>query len=154
CQRLQFVSRGEMKFQNFEISSSIEFQSGGLFWDVHNFANFDGLELIRQENAAVMRWSVPTVANPWGCYENKFAGMELYFKNLLSLHIGPRDQDMPMTEDTCVSAVLMVNPAIQHDEPYMRQIQAMSDSFRLLFQFQSARIIEIESEIVELRGIG
>jgi len=54
-----------MRLQNFEICSSIEFQSGGLFWDVHNFANFDGLELIRTENAAVMRWSVPTGSNPW-----------------------------------------------------------------------------------------
>jgi hypothetical protein len=44
-----------VKLQNFQISSSIEFQSGGLFWDIHNFANFDGLELIPQENSAVMR---------------------------------------------------------------------------------------------------
>jgi hypothetical protein len=104
-----------MRLQNFEISSSIEFQSGGLFWDVHNFAKFDGLELIRAENAAVMRWSVPAVSNPWGCYENKFAGMELHFKNLLFLHVGPRDEEMPMSEDTCVSAVLMVDPVVQHE---------------------------------------
>ena len=65
-----------MRLQNFEICSSIEFQSGGLFWDVHNFAIFDGLELIRTENAAVMRWSAPTaVSNPWGGYGNKFAGI-------------------------------------------------------------------------------
>jgi hypothetical protein len=44
-----------MKLHNFEICSSIEFRSGGLFWDVHNFASFDGPELIRAGNAAVMR---------------------------------------------------------------------------------------------------
>jgi hypothetical protein len=56
-----------MKLHNFEICSSIEFQSGGLFWDVHNLASFDGLELIRAGNVAVMRWSVPSAAsNPWG----------------------------------------------------------------------------------------
>ena len=49
---------GTMRLQNFEISSSIELQSGGLFWDIHNFAKFDGLELIQSENAAIMRWSV------------------------------------------------------------------------------------------------
>jgi hypothetical protein len=139
-----------MRLQNFEISSSIEFQSGGLFWDAHNFANFDGLELIPAENAAVMRWSVPSASNPWGCYENKFAGMELHFKNLLFRRIGPRDEEMPMSEDSCVSAVLMVDPAIEHDDPYMRQVQEITDSFRLVFQFQSGRVIEVESETVEL----
>ena len=139
-----------MRLHNFDISSSIEFQSGGLFWDIHNFANFDGLELIRTENAAVIRWSVPVASNPWGCYENKFAGMELHFENLVFLHVGPRDEEMPMTEDSCVSAILMVNPTIEHDELYMRQVLEMTSSFRLAFQFQSRRVIEIESEIVKL----
>jgi hypothetical protein len=139
-----------MRLQNFEISSSIEFQSGGLFWDIHNFAKFDGLELIRTENAAVMRWSVPVASNPWGCYANNFAGMELHFKNLLFLHVGPRDEEMPTKEDSCVSAVLVVDPTIEHDEPYMRQVRKMTSSFRLVFLFQSARVIEIESEIVQL----
>jgi hypothetical protein len=139
-----------MKLQNFEISSSIEFQSGGLFWDLHNFADFDGLELIPTDNAALMRWSVPSSSNPWGCDENKFAGMELHFKNLLFLRIGPRDKEMPMSEDTCVSDVLMVDPAIELDDPYARQTQKTSASFRLVFQFQSGRVIEIESETVEL----
>jgi hypothetical protein len=144
-----------MKLQNFEICSDIEFQSGGLFWDVHNFASFDGLELIRADNAAVMRWNVPsTVSNPWGGYGNKFVGMELHFKNLLFLFVGPRNEEMPMSEDSCVGAVLMVNPTIQHDDQYMRQVQETTKSFRLAFQFQSGRVIEIESEIVELVPIG
>jgi hypothetical protein len=143
-----------MRLQNFEISSSIGFQSGGLFWDVHNFASFDGLELIRSENAAVMRWSVLGGSNPWGCYENKFTGMELRFKNLLFLLVGPRDTEMPMSEDSCVRAVLKVNPTIKHDDPYMRQVQEITNSFRLVFQFQSRRVIEIESEIVALVPTG
>jgi hypothetical protein len=97
-----------------------------------------------------MRWSVPATLNPWGCYENKFAGMELRFENLIFLYVGPRDEEMPMTEDSCVSAVLMVNPAIEHDELYLRQVREITSSFRLAFQFQSRRVIEIESEIVKL----
>jgi len=144
-----------MRLQNFEICSSIEFQSGGLFWDVHNFWRFDGLELIRAENAAVMRWSAPAaVSNLLGCYENKFTGMELHFKNLLFLDVGPRDEEMPMSEDSCLSAVLMVNPSIEHNDPYMRQVQEITKSFRLAFKFQSRRVIEIESEVVELVPTG
>jgi len=140
-----------MKLKNFDVSSSIELQSGGLFWDLHNIANFDGMELIPRENAAVMRWSVATpTTNPWGCYENKFAGMELYFKKLIFLQIGPRDDELPMSEDRCVSTILKVDPNVQQDDPQMRQLLEPSDSFRLLFQFQSARMFEIDSDSVEL----
>jgi hypothetical protein len=48
----------------------------------------------------------------------------------------------------------MVNPTIKHDDPYMRQVQEITNSFRLVFQFQSRRVIEIESEIVGLVPIG
>src|SRR6266404_4411826 len=42
-----------MRLQNFEISSSIELQSAGLFWDLHNFARFLGLAIIPTENICV-----------------------------------------------------------------------------------------------------
>jgi hypothetical protein len=141
-----------MKLKNFEISGSIELQAGNLFWDIHNFANFEGLELIPASNAVVMKWTAPKGANPWGCYENKFSGMTLYFDNLQFLMLTPRDAGMPLTEDTCVSAILKVDPDIQHNEPYMRTRNAwgLADSFRLAFRFQSGRVIEIGSDSVEL----
>jgi len=141
-----------MRLENFEIHSSIELQTGNLFWDLHNFADFVGLELIPTENMAVMRWSAPAESNPWGCYENKFSGMTLRFKDLQLLHLGARDRDLPLTEDTCVSDVLKVDPTIEGVEPYMRTRRDWkpTDSFRLVFQFQSGRVIEIESETVEL----
>jgi hypothetical protein len=140
-----------MRLTNFEISSSIELQSGGLFWDLHNFADFSGLELIPSENAAVMRWRVSaSTPNPWGSVENKFSGVELRFEKLMFLNVGPRDEEMPMSEDTCMSRVLRVDPNIVHEQPYMRQVQDLRDSFRLAFSFQSARVIEIESDIVKL----
>jgi hypothetical protein len=143
-----------MRLQNFEISSSIEFICGDLFWDVHNFARFEGLTLMPEENAAVMHWSVPPRSpNPRGCDENKFTDMELYFKNLVFVHVGPRDKEMPLTEDACVSAVLKVDPVIQNDVPYLRQVLTVTHAFRLVFLFQSAHAIEIESETVELRAI-
>ena len=141
-----------MKLKNFEISSEIELHSGSLFWDIHNFAIFDGLELIPASNAVVMNWVVPKRTNPWGCHENKFSGMRLYFDNLQSLMLTRRDADMPLTEDRCVSAILKVAPDIQQSEVYVRARSAggPDDSFRLALQFQSRRVIEIESESVEL----
>jgi len=138
-----------MRLENFEIHSSIELQTGNLFWDLHNFADFLGLELIPSENTAVMRWSVPSVSNPWGCYENKFSGMTLRFKKLQLLHLGGRDKGLPLTEDSCLSGVLKVDRTLGGVEPYMPILEP-SDFFRLVFQFQSGRVIEIESETVEL----
>jgi hypothetical protein len=142
-----------MKLKNFDISNSIELQSGNLFWDIHNFANFEGLEFLSASNAVHMKWSVSkATANPCGCYENKFSGMTLHFDNLQYLRLTPRDADMPLTEDTCVSAILKVDPHIQHSEPHIRTRLnwGHDDSFHLVLQFQSGRVIEIGSEYVEL----
>ena len=139
-----------MKLTNFEISSSIELQSGGLFWDLHNFANFQGLDLLPAKNVAVMRWTVPEGSNPWGCHENKFAGMSLRFVGLQFIHVTSRDKNLPLSEDTCVSDILRVDPRIVHAEPRMRAVLEMTDLFRLAICFQSRRIIEIESETVGL----
>ena len=144
-----------MKLSNFEISSPIYLRSEGLSWDLHNFADFDGLQLIPNTNTAIMRWRVRTSEpNPWGCYENKSSGVELHFKKLLYLSIGPRDDELEMSEDTCVSDIVKVNPNIVHEEPIMRAVSETSNSFRLRFQFQSARVIEIESDRVELVPLG
>ena len=144
------MSFEHMKLQNFDVSDSIELLSGDLRWDLHNFAEFDGLELLPGEDAVVMPWSVPSKPNPWGCRENEFKGMQLVFTDILFLHIGARDNEMPMTEDGCVARILKVDPNIKGDEPYMREILHLDDSFRLVFQFQSGRIIEIESMTAEL----
>jgi hypothetical protein len=139
-----------MKLTNFEISSSIELQSGGLFWDLHNFANFQGLELLPAQNVAVMRWTAREGSNPWGCHENKFARVTLRFVGLQFMHVTPRDKDLPLSEDTCVSDILRVDPRIEHADPHMRAVLEMTDLFRLAICFQSRRIIEIESDKVEL----
>ena len=78
--------------------------------------------------------------------------MTLRFKDLQLLHLGVRDGDLPLTEDTCVSDVLKVDPTIEGVEPYKRTRHDWkpTDSFRLVFQFQSGRVIEIESETVEI----
>ena len=139
-----------MRLQNFEISSSIELQSAGLFWDLHNFARFLGLEIIPAENIALMSWSVPKGPNPWGCNENKFAGMKLRFTGLQVIRLSPRDPDLPLTEDICVSEILKVDPRVDHADPHMRAVWEMTDRFHLAISFQSRRMIELGSEAVEL----
>ena len=142
-----------MRLENFEIAdTSIELQTGNRFWDLHNVADFRGLGLIPGENTAVMRWNASSSSNPWGPYEQKFSGMALRFKTLQFLNIGARDADLPLTEDACVSYILKVDPTVENADPYSRTRRDWkpADSFRLVFGFQSQRVIEIESETVEL----
>ncbi len=143
-----------MKLMNFEVASEIEFESGGHNWELHNFACFDGLELRRSDNSAVMRWTVPTISdrNPWGSSDNHAIGMELHFEGLKFLHVGPRDPELPMTEDESVASVMKVEATSREPSPWLRTKKSWreEDAFRLVFEFQSARTIEIESESVQL----
>jgi hypothetical protein len=141
-----------MNLKNFVISGSVVLQTANLYWDIHNRAYFEGLELIPANDAVVMKWTAPEVDNPWGCHENKFSGMKLYFDDLKFLKVNPRDPEMPFTEDACVASILKVDPYIEHDDPFMRTRKTWgpNDRFRLVFLFQSARQIELESETVEL----
>jgi hypothetical protein len=141
-----------MKVENFEISSSIELQAGNSFWDLHNVFSFHGLELIFSENAAVMRWDARSSSKRPRISKMKSPKMTLRFKNLQFLHVGGRDGDLPLTEDTCLWYVLKVDPNMENVDPYMRTHREWksADSFRLVFAFQSHRMIEIESETVEL----
>lgn len=145
-----------MRLKNFEISGSIGLQTENLYWDIHNFGDFQGLELIPAQDAIVMKWSALRRDNPWGYPENRFSGMNLYFDELLFLKISPRDWEMPFTEDSCVSHILKVDPNVQHDDPFFRtrKVWGDDDDFRLVFLFHSARSIEIESETVELVPVG
>jgi hypothetical protein len=76
-----------MKLENFEIHSSIELQSENFLWDLQNVAAFRGLELIPSENAAVMRWTLPSGPNPSDRDGSEFSGMTLCFKNLQFLYM-------------------------------------------------------------------
>jgi len=143
-----------MKLLNFDLSlpsHSHELTSLGLDWDMHNFADFVGLELMPETNSAVMRWIVPDATNPWGCTRNKFSGCELRFSNLKYLQVTDRDLELPLTEDSCLAGVSKVD--IKRTEPpefRTRKLWNSDDEFCLWFHFQSRRDIVIDSETVEL----
>jgi hypothetical protein len=138
-----------LQLKNFDIPSSVELVRHGLFWDLHNCAYFEGLELIPSKNAVAITWSV-LAARPWGGPKNEFAGVQLFFDNVSFLHVGLRDHEMPMREDSCVSAILKVDPNAANDDPPKRPLHDLAAHFRLAFVFCSQRIIELESETVEL----
>jgi hypothetical protein len=123
----------------------------GLDWDLHNFADFVGLQLLPENNSAVMRWTVSASENPWGSRENKHSGLELRFVGLKYLELSERDSELPMTENSCLASVSKINKDRSKPRKFRTQEPwSTGDEFCLWFQFQSGREIEIDSETVEL----
>jgi hypothetical protein len=143
-----------VKLLNFDLSSpnfTIELSSLGLNWDLHNFADFVGLELQPENNSAVMRWIVPDAKNPWGCIDNKFQGCELRFSKLKYIQITERDPKLPLKEDSCLASVSKVDLEKRNPLKFRtRDAWSIDENFCLWFSFQSGRDIEIDSETVEL----
>jgi hypothetical protein len=136
-----------MKLLNFAVDSSIELISDRLIWDLHNCGNFEGLDLLVNENSVLMKW---TAAYPWSGHANNFSRVNLLFKDLYFLEIGPRDDELPLTEDTCVAEMFQVTPDGRGKDPRLRALVEWSSDFHLFFRFQGGRIIEIGSRTVKL----
>ncbi len=134
-----------MRLGNFQIASSLELPFEGELWDLHNGANFLGLQLLPSDNTAVMNWSSTTPPRLLGRH-----GVKLLFEGVQFVQISARDTAWPLTEDTCLADILKVDPNLPHADPRLRAISDFSDHFRLLFCFQSRRIIEIGSATVKL----
>jgi len=142
-----------MKLLNFQLSQpfiSIHLLGLDFTWDLHNAGTFHGLKLNASDNTLVMSWSVEGNPAP------KYSECDLVFTGLKLLIISPRDEELPNSEDSCVSGISKVIPGTA-DKPdsrmRMRREWAASDPFHLLFQFQSGRDIEIDAETVGLVGI-
>jgi hypothetical protein len=139
---------------NFDLrtpSYTIELVGLGCNWDLHNFADFEGLDVNTAENRATLRWRVPNVENPWGSFDNAFRGCALVFTGLRALSVTPHDPDHATTEDRDLATVSKVTP---EPGPYRRRNQWESgEPFHLLFEFQSGRAIEVAADQAELVGI-
>src|SRR5687767_9260230 len=101
-----------MKLANFELvppEPTITLAGLGHFWDLHNFAQFDGLEFRPADDACTLKWSVPDVDNAWGSDANPFRGCLLIFTGLHSVHV--QDRDRPTVDsDSDLADLARVTP--------------------------------------------
>src|SRR6266581_2932560 len=117
-----------MRLTNFEITSDIVLESDGLIWDVHNVLNFEELVLRCEDNSAVMGWSAPASGIPYRGETSDAAGMELLFRDLKFLQIGPRDAELSLKEDRCVASVMKVEANSVEPNPWFRVKKTWGDS--------------------------
>lgn len=140
-----------MELVNFELSQpsfSIEFVGLGFVWDLHNSGKFLGITMNPDDNTAVMRWKVG------GHPQTKYSACDLVFAGLKLVIVSPRDEELPYSEDLCVTGISKIIPEHRERLGYRTKREwTVDDPFHLLFEFQSRRSIEISSETVELIGI-
>jgi hypothetical protein len=140
-----------MKLVNFELATpsfSIELVGLGVLWDLHNTWSFEGVSLDSKNNTAVMKWMIDDRPSA------KYSGCRLIFTDLKRLAISARDEDLPLSEDLCLSSVSKVLPEPNPEPAFRMKAQwGVDEAFHLLFQFQSRRSIEIDAETVELDGV-
>jgi len=149
-----------MRFLNFDLSIpsfSIELIGLDFTWDLHNSGTFLGLNLNAADNTVVMTWKVErrSADKYFGLRpESKYSRCKLVFTGLKLMIVSPRDEELPLSEDDCVSGISKVVPEPAEEPAYrMRQHWNPGVPFHLLFEFQSQRSIEIDAETVELVGV-
>lgn len=134
---------------NFELASaghSIELHALGLNWDLHNFANFVGLQL-SPDSSAILTWVVPDTANPWGDTNNHHGGCKLRFSRILRLSLTGRDVRMPASEDEALAEITEFSDLTTSSQQNRERADACS-GFR--FTFHSGVSIEIVAAEAEL----
>ena len=139
-----------MKFLNFELSKpsfSIELNGLGYVWDLHNAGQFVGLKIIPTDNTVVMSWRIT------GHPATQFSGCNLVFIGLKLLIVSSRDEELPSSEDLCLSAISKISPGSDEPDRRIKADWGKSDPFHLLFEFQSGRSIEVNAETVELVSV-
>ena len=142
-----------MRFLNFDLRSpnnTVELQSRGLNWDLHNFADFEGLRL-EPDGSAVLTWTVPKRPNSWGDANNRYHGCELRFRDVRGLRVSGRDSTVPNSENRTLHDISKVTP--EAGEYRQRQDWAPDAPFHLLLTFASGLTIEVDATEAELHPL-
>src|SRR5437773_10266591 len=118
-----------MRFLNFDLSTpsfSIELIGLDFIWDLHNSGTFLGVTVNAADNTAIMRWTIdgsPAYKHFDRRPASKYSGCELVFTGLKLMMVSPRDEELPFSEDHCVSGVSKVVPEPAEEPAYRTRRQ-------------------------------
>jgi hypothetical protein len=135
-----------MNFINFErIDNEIEIIAGNKFYDLHNISDFVEFTYNLITREITLEWRYPS-GRDYGIPptdENGMLGFKLprkltlTFQKVLNFSIAERDDELPFSEDTCLSSI------------YVNNEDAGVTGNNAELEFQSGMIIKITAESVE-----
>lgn len=135
-----------MKLLNFSFKGepyAVEVHALDCIRDLHNIAAFDGFCQDFKQDTLELNWHIDSEYARQKYPANSFA---ILFRGIELLEITPRDNDMPKTEDICLSSVSRVLP----NEKFARKPDTIEgQEFHLLFKFQSKLTIRVGANVAE-----
>ncbi|HEV2201012.1 MAG TPA: hypothetical protein VGR73_14435 [Bryobacteraceae bacterium] len=141
----------DMKLLNFKLAApsfAIELIALDSVWDLHNAGVFLGFDFQTKDNTVVMRWNISD-----GPVAAKYSGCKLVFGGVKLIEVSRRAEEFPYTEDSCISGISKVVPEPAEETGLRTKHQwDANDPFHLVFEFQSARSIEIDAETAAFVG--
>ena len=142
-----------VKLKNYDLADplcTVQLVGLGHSWDLHNFADFVGLEYDAEARSAVLSWKSLEERNPWGDDTNKYKGCSLLFRGVKSLRVRPR-QSGASSDGRTLSDLAKVIPG---EQEYRRREKWLPEHpFDLRFEFEDESVIEVSADSSELVGL-
>ena len=128
----------------FDLEMSITLVAGDKYLDLHNCFDFVGYEYRPTERFMQLRWNRGT--GEWISAELP-KGLTLTFLQVSNVAVRQRDDDMPFTEDNCLSSISFLPTALKDEFGAVCFGERFPDEHMSL-KFQSGAGIKIWAERV------
>lgn len=146
-----------VKLTNFELKSGVELSGLGVWWDLHNWFDFSGLELLPEQRAARLHWTVGKLALEQGTFgqANPLRNCAIRFDDVSAVLIRRvKDGTDPKDSDTLQRMTLVApmektpSDSVSHG---VRVPSADADG-QFLFEFMDGFDIEVAAETATLES--
>jgi hypothetical protein len=119
------------------------------YLDIHNCYEFRGFEFDTTNKILQLTWtrSVEEWSNEIRC------GFQLIFKQVTYFKVRERDNELPNTDDTCLSFIGFLEQDMRDDFDSYKPNENIKDTDDLNINFQSEQAIKVNSAIAELKEI-
>ena len=128
----------------FELEQSIAIVSGPAYFDLHNCYDFVGYEYRPTERTLRFKWE--RSIGPW-VPEDSPTSLSLLFEGVSNFAAKKRDDEMPFSEDDCVSDISFL-PRELSDQFDAICLEHRSEDEHMLICFQSGASVKIWAESV------
>src|SRR5262245_25236271 len=141
-----------MRYLNLKLASSsnaIELLALGFNWDLHNFAELVDVRLT-PEAAAVLKWVVPDVTNPWGDSNNHYRGCELWFRQVRRFESIFQRTEIPLSENRTLAEISELN---EDESDHHTAFSGSGAPLGLFMKFNGGFSLKVHAEEAELRPL-
>lgn len=132
---------------NFQLIENYALNCENRHIDLHNNFNFIHFEFNIETMTLVLKWVKS--ASDW-VQEDELPHFTLLHKNVSYLTVSPRDPEMPLSEDSCLSNVTFFPSSSRDISDCIFDKSFPNEDDDILYMFQSGQVIRVHCEEIEL----